>query len=98
METVPGHYQSLAEIALYVVFFLVAFGLMEACVWLIVGMDELIAWIQKMLRRTSNWIWIKSSLKDKLQQLADNDGQTLSGYVLKVLQEHVEQYDKIKRK
>ena len=50
-----------------------------------------------MARETSINVRVAADLRAKLEKLAAEDKRTLSGYVLKVLQEHVEQHDKPKR-
>jgi predicted HicB family RNase H-like nuclease len=50
-------------------------------------------------RDTSINVRVTAALRAKLEQLAADDKQSLSGYVLKVLQEHVEAHgDKPKRR
>jgi predicted HicB family RNase H-like nuclease len=49
-----------------------------------------------MARETSINVRVTADLRVKLEKLATDDKRSLSGYVLKVLQEHVEQISKRK--
>ena len=51
-----------------------------------------------MVRDTSVNVRITAELRAKLEKLAAEDKRSLSGYVVKVLQEHVEQHERDKPK
>jgi predicted HicB family RNase H-like nuclease len=51
-----------------------------------------------MARDTSINVRVAADLRAKLEQLAADDKRSLSGYVLKVLLEHVEQHERDKPK
>ena len=51
-----------------------------------------------MIFETRIGVRMESELREKLEKLATEDRRTLSGYILKVLQDHVAEREKPKRK